>query len=115
LRRYTIGKTGSIALIERLWRTLKEALRLAAIKPAHRVDLERRVHQGLVYFAHFRPHQGLAGATPAELYLGLTPLHHSALHPPRARPGEAVPDTPPFEIAYLDRERTLPFLRRKAA
>jgi putative transposase len=110
-----IGKTGSIALIERLWRTLKERLRLVSLRPGHAVDLERRVHVGLVYYAHFRPHQGLGGATPAEVYLGLTPLHHSAVHPPRGRPGETVPGMPSFEIACLDREHNLPFLRRKAA
>jgi putative transposase len=109
-----IGQTGSIALIERLWRTLKQRLRLVALKPGHLVDLERRVHQGLVYYAHFRPHQGLSGATPAEIYLGLTPLHRSAVHPPRGRPGDATAETP-FQIVYLDRERRLPFLHRKAA
>ena len=109
-----IGKTGSIALIERLWRTLKERLHLVSLKPGHLVDLERRVHVGLVYYAHFRPHQGLGGATPAEVYLGLTPLHRSAVDPLRARPGDAAPETP-FEIVYLDHERRLPLLRRKAA
>jgi putative transposase len=109
-----IGKTGSIALIERLWRTLKERLRLVSLKPAHLVDLERRARNGLLYYAHLRPHQGLGGATPAELYLGLTSLHRFAIHPPRGRPGDAAAKTP-FEIAYLDRERRLPFLRRKAA
>jgi len=109
-----IGKTGSIALIERLWLTLKTRLRLVSLKPGHLTDLERRIHLGLVHYAHFCPHQGLGGATPAEVYFGLTPRHRSAVHPPRGRRGDATAETP-FEIAYLDRERRLPFLRQEAA
>lgn len=109
-----IGKTGSIALIERLWRTLKQRLRLVALKPAHLADLDRCVYAGLAYYARFRPHQGLGGATPEEAYLGLKPLHRAALHPPRGRPGEGA-ETPVIEIVYLDRERRLPILSRRAA
>jgi transposase InsO family protein len=35
-----IGKTGSIAIVERLWRTLKETLSLRALRPLTRQDLE---------------------------------------------------------------------------
>jgi hypothetical protein len=69
---------------------------------------------GLVHYAHFRPHQALAGATPAEIYFGRTPSHLSAIPPPRGRPGERTIDSP-FRIEYLDAERLLPLLVRKAA
>ncbi len=110
-----IGRTGSIALIERLWLTLKTQLRLVSLKPGHRVDLERRVHQGLAHYANLRPHQGLGGATPAEVYLGLAPRHCSAVRPPRGRPGDPDSVALAFEIGFLDPERRLPFLRRRAA
>ena len=38
-----IGKTGSIALIERLWRTLKQYLALVAFKPLVLDELEQRL------------------------------------------------------------------------
>jgi hypothetical protein len=65
-------------------------------------------------YAHFRPHQALGGATPAEIYFRRTPAHLSAIPPPRSRPGEGPMD-PPFQVEYLDAERLLPVLVRKAA
>src|SRR5450759_1361004 len=55
-----------------------------------------------------------APLTPAEIYFGRTPSHLSAIPPPRGRPGE-VPMVLPFRIEYLDAERLLPVLARKAA
>ena len=69
---------------------------------------------GLVHYAYFRPHQGLGGATPAEIYFGRTPSHLSAIPPPRGRPGEGPTDWL-FRVEYLDAERMLPVLARKAA
>jgi transposase InsO family protein len=109
-----IGRTGSIAIVERFWRSLKDTLRLRSVPPLLKVDLERRLGVFLTYYSCLRPHQGLGGATPAEVLggvdrarLGLAPP------PPRGRPGEG-PSASPFEIAYLDPEHRLPFLVRKA-
>jgi transposase InsO family protein len=109
-----IGKKGSIALIERLWRTLKDTLGLRLLRPSAAEDLMEKVEFGLLHYAHFRPHQGLGGATPAEAYFDRTPSHLSAIPPPRGRPGEGPMDSP-FRIKYLDAERLLPLLVRKAA
>ena len=109
-----IGKKGSIALIERLWRTLKDALGLRLLRPSAAEDLAATVELGLLHYAHFRPHQGLGGATPTEMYFGRTPAHLSAIPPPRGRPGEGPVDSP-FRVEYLDVERLLPVLVRKAA
>ena len=109
-----IGKTGSIALIERLWRTLKQCLALKAFKPLVLDELEQRLTLGLAHYAFLRPHQGLAGATPAEVYFGHDPVSCHAIPPPRGRPGEHVAD-PKIQIDYLDPEQRLPFLRSKAA
>jgi transposase InsO family protein len=78
-----VGKTGSIAIVERLWRTLKETLSLRALKPLTREDLERRLKTGLLHYAYLRPHQALAGATPAEVYFAIRPAHLSAVSPPQ--------------------------------
>jgi transposase InsO family protein len=109
-----IGKKGSIALIERLWRTLKDALGLRLLRPLAAEDLMEKIELGLVHYAHFRPYQALGGATPAEIYFGRTPAHLSAIPPPRDRPGRGPVDLP-FRVAYLDAERLLPVLVRKAA
>src|SRR5665811_597294 len=109
-----VGKKGSIALIERLWRTLKDTLGLRLIGPLVAEDLMVKVEIGLLHYAHFRPHQALAGATPAEIYFGRTPAHLSAIPPPRGRPGRGPVDLP-FRVEYLDAERLLPVLVRKAA
>jgi transposase InsO family protein len=109
-----VGKKGSIALIERLWRTLKDTLGLRLLRPLAAQDLAEKIELGLLHYAHFRPHQALAGATPSEIYFGRTPSHLSAIPPPRGRPGEGTMDLP-FRIEYLDAERLLPVLVRKAA
>jgi putative transposase len=109
-----VGKKGSIALIERLWRTLKDALGLRLLRPSAAEDLAATVELGLLHYAHFRPHQALGGATPAEMYFGRTPAHLSAIPPPRDRPGEGTMDSP-FRVEYLDAERLLPVLVQRAA
>jgi hypothetical protein len=97
-----------------LWKTLKDTLGLRLLRPLMAEDLMEKVESGLVHYAYFRPHQGLGGAIPAEIYFGRTPLHLSAIPPPRGRPGEDLTDSP-FRIEYLDAEGLLPVLVRKAA
>lgn len=109
-----IGTYGSIAIIERLWRTLKELLLLKRLRPLVQHELEHRVRLGLDYYAHHRPHQGLAGATPAEVFFRKTPAHTEAISPPRARPGRG-PRGSPFEVEFFDPEQRLPLLVKKTA
>ena len=104
-----VGKTGSIAIIERMWRTIKALGGLRARPPLTIDDLRRRAELTLRHYAYCRPHRALGGATPAEVYFGIEPAHLNAVPGPRARPGEGPHDAP-FAIAYLDPERRLPFL-----
>ena len=66
-----IGKYGSIAIIERLIRSLKSECTRRIIVPLRQSDL--RFELGLYFTWHneFRPHQGIGGKTPAELYSGI--------------------------------------------
>lgn len=106
-----IGQAGSIAIIERFWRSLKELLDLKFLPPLSRNQLEQKVDLGLFYYANLRPHQGLGGATPTEIYFGLTPASVHAVSTSRAGPRlPAKPSQLPFELAWLDDERRLPFL-----
>lgn len=109
-----IGRYGSIAIIERLWRTLKELLLLKRLRPLVQQELEQRVRLGLDYYAHHRPHQGLSGATPDEVFFRKTPAHTRAVAPPRARPGQG-PRGSPFAIEFLERDKRLPLLVKNAA
>ncbi len=111
-----IGQSGSIAIIERFWRTVKEMLDVRFMPPLSISHLEKKLTLGLFHYAMIRPHQGLGGATPVEIYFGLTPASAAAVSPPRATARD--PDKPlvlPFEVVYLDPERKLPVLRKIAA
>ena len=109
-----IGNTGSIAIIERVWRTIKDLGHLRADPPLTLDDLRRRAELTLQHYAYCRSHRALGGATPAEIYFDIEPAHLTAVHPPRAKPGEGPTDAP-FEIAYLDHEHRLALLRPKVA
>jgi hypothetical protein len=110
-----VGRRGSIALIERFFLTLKTVLSLGSRPPLLRPDLERRLALFFAYYTCLRPHQGLGGSTPAERFLGLDPAHLDAIPPPRGRPGEHVPVSEPLVLRFLDPERRLPHLARRAA
>jgi transposase InsO family protein len=110
-----IGKTGSIAIIERFWRTLKDLarLRLAFNLPLAPGDLAHRLQLSFSYYAHSKPHQGLHGATPAELYNGVAPSYLEAKRPARTYEGKT--DSQLFRISYLDPERRLPLVTTEKA
>jgi len=115
-----VGHSGSIALIERAWKTLKillgvtatlKRLLAAPFRPLVAEDLTCRLETALAYYADYRPHQGLGGATPAEMFFGLRPKHLDAIPAPRGRPGELC-DPIPVQIRFLDRDQRLPYLVR---
>jgi putative transposase len=108
-----IGRTGSIAIIERFWRTLKDATRVRLLKPLRQEDLEHRLQSALLHYSAFRPHTALGGATPIEAFCGLPPAHLTAVRPPRGRPGEGKAECP-FVIEFLDDERRFPIVTRAA-
>jgi transposase InsO family protein len=108
-----VGESGSIALIERFWRTIKAAAGFSALPVLVREDLERRLELALAHYAYHRPHQGLHGATPAEIFFNERPAHLDAVNPPRGRRGEPVPSLP-FEISFLDPEGRYPVLLKAA-
>ncbi len=106
-----IGQYGSIAIIERFWRTLKELLGIRLWPPLSAAHLEARTELALTYYSTLRPHQGLGGATPAEVYLDETPAIQNAIPPPRKTARSTTGDEPlPFEVVFLDPERRLPVL-----
>jgi putative transposase len=109
-----LGQHGSIALIERLFKTLKYDFSLRNAFTLSREAVQRRLNLTLIYYAYLRPHQSLDAATPAERYFGIRP-RICAVSPPRGHPGEAT-EPPPFEVVHLDHDhRQLPVLLPLAA
>jgi len=106
-----IGQYGSIAIVERFWRTLKELLGVRLSPPLSKSHLEARLGLALAYYGFLRPHQGLGGPTPAEVYLHVEPAITRAVPPPRV--GERDPtagDWLPLEVVFLDPERRMPVI-----
>jgi len=103
------------AMLERFWRTLKETARLRGLSaPLTQHDLERRLELALNYYVFHRPHEGLGGATPAEIARGERPACLAAIEPPRGRAGQDVAG-PTFHVEYLDPQgHALPILKRAA-
>jgi hypothetical protein len=63
-----VGRSGSIAVIERFFRSLKsEILRSLPIVPMTLARMTREVDLYVLWYNLHRPHQGLAGRTPADV------------------------------------------------
>jgi transposase InsO family protein len=82
-----IGKYGSIALVERFWRTMKaEAFgpgrRLVPLSRATMVSLSEHFAR---WYNESRPHQGLTGRTPNEVFFAIAPANSRPRLEPRAR------------------------------
>lgn len=113
-----VGQYGSIAVIERFWRTLKELLAVRIWPPLSVDHLEAKTALAMAYYSNHRPHQGLDGATPAEVYFGEPPACEQAVPPPRKVAARSTEDDGlPIEVVFLDPERRMPVLvpRRQAA
>jgi transposase InsO family protein len=108
-----VGRSGSIALIERFWRTLKKDLRLPIFRPLTPSDLEERLGYAALHYSFYRPHRALDGGTPAEAFFDWPCSHHRAVSPPRGSPGRPAP-APPFQIDFLDPHQTHPILTKAA-
>jgi transposase InsO family protein len=108
-----IGQSGSIARLERWWRTFKESLQLPLFRPLTQSALEERLAYFVEHYSFFRPHQGLGGGTPAEEFFGWPAAHESAVSPPRGSRSSPSPP-PPFRIDFLDANRHHPILIKVA-
>jgi len=55
--------------------------------------LEARTRLALMYYSNHRPHQGIGGATPAEVYFDTPPAIESAVPPPRKHEARSAGET----------------------
>ena len=98
-----VGRSGSIALIERFWRSMKGeyARGLFLYRPLRSIeaDLARYAE----WFNAERPHQGLVNRTPDEVHFG------------RHRRPRNLPRCVALEVRHLGNDRALPVLRLRRA
>jgi transposase InsO family protein len=110
-----VGQTHSLGLIDRFFRTIKESLKLRALRPLSLKDFKRRLTIALIHYSYVRPHSSLGGFTPIEVYYGIRGHLPRPVSPPRGRPADPAPDIP-FEFVFLDPEHeAFPVLFSKAA
>ncbi len=80
-----VGQHGSIAVVERFIKTLKdEATRRIQI-PQHRTDFRREVDSFFTWYNQSRPHMTRGGRTPNEVYFRLRPANRRPRIEPRPR------------------------------
>ena len=128
LPRYgAVGKHGSIAVVERFHRTLKDILRLTLV-PEEQTQFEREVGLIVDWYNEHRPHDTLDGKTPNEVYFSrlaaneqprLEPREHWPRGSPCARPQVDIDGEPGdpivLEIDCLEGRRYLPVIRARRA
>jgi putative transposase len=80
-----VGRHGSIAIVERFIRTLKESLARLPLIPLRRSDFRRELALFVDWYNESRPHSTLAGRTPNEVYHRRHPAKRKPRFEPRAR------------------------------
>jgi transposase InsO family protein len=80
-----VGQRGSIAIVERFIRTLKESLRLLTMVPLRRRPFQLAVQCAIGWYNADRPHMTLQGATPDEVYHARRPACRTPRFEPRPR------------------------------
>jgi len=126
----TVGKYGSIAVIERLMRTLKsECTRRLVLVPLRRVAFDKELALWRSWYNSERPHGALTVRTPDEVYFHRRPACRAPRYEPRARWPRSAPCAGPhalvsgrpgvdveIHVRYLSGRRHLPIISvRKAA
>ena len=84
-RQGAVGRPGSIAVLERFIRTLKDGCtRVLGIVPLRHRSFQREVSLFNGWYNQHRPHMTLDGATPDEVYFGRRPACRAPRFEPRA-------------------------------
>ena len=104
-----VGQYGSIALIERAIRSLKYECARRIIVPLRADDMCRELTLFFDWYNQYRPHQGLDGRIPMDVYLGIRD------GPPEIETRGRDPVRPRLRVTYLDGRRHLPVVRLEQA
>ena len=122
-----VGKHGSIAVVERLHRTIKEILRQITI-PEDQPQFERELRLIVDWYNEQRPHDTLSGRTPNEVYFSRPAANEQLRFEPRKRWPRGSPCASPrvgiegepgdpviLEIDCFHGRRHLPVIRARQA
>jgi len=104
LRRYgAVGRSGSISLIERFWRSMKEEYVRPLFLYRSMTTIDGRLERYRTWFNQERPHQGQRQRTPDDVYF--------------ARPEKPTRDLArgTLHVRFHDGDRRLPVLRLRDA
>jgi transposase InsO family protein len=93
-----IGKQGSIAVVERTIRTLKELLRMLILVPLRMATFRKELSLIVEWYNSFRPHTSLGGRTPDEVYYAKFPANRRPRYEPRAKWPRASPCARPWAL-----------------
>lgn len=107
-----IGKHGSIAIIERFFRSMKSECTRRILVSFHKTEMLRELDLYVRWYNHHRPHQGINGLTPDERALG------GGLFPtllPTPLDGRNATGPPRLVVHYLDNKKHLPIIELKPA
>jgi transposase InsO family protein len=123
-----IGKHGSIAVVERLIRSLKDEALRRVLLPFHLARMREEVARYTLWYNEHRPHQSRGGKTPDEVYHGLAPRNLEPRIEPRARypaksecaapkvPVQGSPGTSvTLVVSHVDGAKHLPIVQLKKA
>jgi putative transposase len=93
-----VGRQGSIAVVERTIRTLKELLRMLVLIPMCAAAFRRDLQLIVDWYNAHRPHAALNGRTPNEVYFAKFPACHRPRFEPRTRWPRASPCARPWAL-----------------
>jgi hypothetical protein len=94
-----VGKQGSIAVVERTIRTLKELLRLLVLVPFRMAAFRKELLMIVEWYNAHRPHSTLGGRTPDEVYYKHFPANRRPRYEPRDRWPRASACAGPWALA----------------
>jgi transposase InsO family protein len=105
-----VGKYGSIAVIERMFRSLKSECTRQILVPIAQSAMLRELDCYASWFNTYRPHQGLEGMTPAERQADETQMPAEYR---RRRNSNLQPLT--LDVEYFKERKHLPIVRLRPA
>ncbi len=119
-----IGKHGSIAVLERLFLTMKDECTRLILVPFQRDDMARELELFFGWYNDLRPHMTLHTRTPNEVYHDLSPACEQPRFEPRTRWPRISPCASPpapvksatsvhVEINFLHGRKHLPIVTLK--
>ncbi len=122
------GKHGSIAVVERFIKSLKNEHTRRILVPQRRATFRKQLHSFTAWYNEHRPHTMLDGATPNEVYFNLKPANqyprieprkHWPRSSPCARPRTLIAGQPGdrfiISVDFHDSRRHLPIVSLKHA